>query len=98
VLAGVEARDDLARHLEDEFDLELLREAMLRASKRVEPLTWQAFRLVVEDGLSSHEAARRLGVRVAKVYVAKSRVQALVKLELQALEGCPAVEDPPEGA
>ena len=58
ILAGVQARDDLMRHLEDEFDLELLREATRRASHRVEPTTWEAFRLVVEDGLPSREGRR----------------------------------------
>jgi RNA polymerase sigma factor (sigma-70 family) len=93
ILAGVRARDDLMRHLEDEFDLELLREAMRRASHRVEPTTWEAFRLVVEDGLPSREAADRLGIKVARVYVAKSRVLALVQQELRALEGGPEVGD-----
>lgn len=85
VLDAAEARDDLERHLREEFDLELLREAMNRASRRVEPETWDAFRLVTEEGCSATEAAGRLGVKVAKVYVAKSRVLKLVREELRAL-------------
>jgi RNA polymerase sigma-70 factor (ECF subfamily) len=95
ILAGVRARDDLMRHLEDEFDLELLREAMRRVSRRVEPTTWEAFRLVVEDGLPSQEAADRLGIKVARVYVAKSRVLALVKQEIRTLGGDPEDGDVP---
>jgi RNA polymerase sigma-70 factor (ECF subfamily) len=86
MLEAAEAREDLEQHLHEEFDLELLREAMSRISRRVEPETWEAFRLVTEGGCSTAEAAARLGVKVAKVYVAKSRVLKLVRDELRALE------------
>src|ERR1700733_5928628 len=43
-LHSVEARDDLARRLEEAFDQELLQQAMDRVRLRVEPRTWEAFR------------------------------------------------------
>src|SRR5262245_36651884 len=45
VLANLEARDDLERRLQEQFDQDLLAEAMIRARLRVAPQTWEAFRL-----------------------------------------------------
>ncbi|HVK13031.1 MAG TPA: sigma-70 family RNA polymerase sigma factor [Gemmataceae bacterium] len=85
-LATVEARDDLAARLEAELDRELLDLAMLRVAHRVEPQTWQAFTLTAIDGLSGADAAARLGVPVAMVYVGRSRIQKMLKEELRLLE------------
>ncbi len=70
----VEARDDLARRLEAEFDLELLEEAERRVRRRVAPHTWEAYRLTAIEGLSGAEAAARLGMKVAAVFVSRSHV------------------------
>src|SRR5207247_4164837 len=51
LLQAVQARDDLAAKLEEEFDRELLEQAMLRVAQRVESHTWQAFQLLALDGL-----------------------------------------------
>ena len=51
------AREDLARRLEEEFDLELLEEAERRVRQRVAPHTWEAYRLTAIEGLSGTEAA-----------------------------------------
>ena len=85
-LATVEARDDLAARLEEEFDRELLDLAMLRVAQRVEPHTWQAFTLTALDGLAGPDAATRIGIPVAMVYVGRSRVQKMIKDEIQQLE------------
>jgi RNA polymerase sigma factor (sigma-70 family) len=42
LLLGLEARDDLVRRLEEQFDLELLEEASRRVRGRVQPRTWHA--------------------------------------------------------
>jgi RNA polymerase sigma-70 factor (ECF subfamily) len=86
-LESAEAREDLVRTLEEEFDLELLEEAKLRARLRVEPQTWQAFELLALGGLSGAEAAARLGMKVAAVFVARSRVQRLIQEEIARLDG-----------
>ena len=85
-LQSVEARDDLAARLEEEFDRELLDLAMLRVAQRVEPHTWQAFTLTALDGQSGSDVAARLDMPVAMVYVARSRVQKMLKDEIQLLE------------
>jgi len=64
----------------------LLDLAMLRVAQRVEAHTWQAFTLTALDGQSGSDVATRLGVPVAMVYVARSRVQKMLKDEIQALE------------
>jgi RNA polymerase sigma factor (sigma-70 family) len=87
VLQAVEARDDLVGRLEAEFDRELLDEAMARVCLRVEPHTWDAFRLLAVDGVSGAEAAGRLHMKVATVFVARSKVQRMLQEEMRVLEG-----------
>lgn len=86
-LQEVAAGDDLVRRLDDQFDQELLAAARERVQQRVEPATWEAFVLTAIDGLSGAEAAGRLGVKVATVFKAKSRVQLLLRDEVARLEG-----------
>lgn len=85
-LATLAARDDLAARIEEEFDRELLDVAMVRIAQRVEPHTWQAFTLTSLEGLTGPEAAARLSIPLAMVYVAKSRVQKMLKDEIRQLE------------
>lgn len=87
LLDTVAARDDLARHLEEEFDRELLDEAMRRVRLRVAPQTWQAFQLTAIDGLSGADAAARIPMQVAQVFVAKRRVQKMLQEEVAKLDG-----------
>ena len=86
-LLNAEAREDLLQHLEQEFDREILQEAMLRVRLRVAPQTWQAFWLTAYEGLSGAEAAGRIPMQVAQVYVAKRRVQKMLQEEVARLEG-----------
>jgi RNA polymerase sigma factor (sigma-70 family) len=92
ILLNAEAREDLVKHLEGEFDREILEEAMLRVRLRVAPQTWQAFWLTAWEGLSGAEAAQRIPMQVAQVYVAKRRVQRMLQEEVARLEG-PAAEE-----
>src|SRR5205807_5575302 len=85
----VEARDDLARRLEAEFDLELLEEAKRRVRQRAAPQTWEAYRLTAIEGLSGAEAAARLGMKVAAVFVSRSHVLKRLQSEVRALEDHP---------
>jgi RNA polymerase sigma-70 factor (ECF subfamily) len=86
-LENLAARDDLAARLQAEFDHELLEEAMTRVQERVEPHTWEAFRLMSVEGLSGAEAAARLPLSEAMVYVARGRVLRLLREEVRALGG-----------
>jgi RNA polymerase sigma-70 factor (ECF subfamily) len=86
LLETVEAGDDLVRRLDEQFDQELLAEAQARVQERVEPHTWEAFRLTALDGLSGAAAATRLGLKVATVYKAKSKVQQMLHEEVTRLD------------
>jgi RNA polymerase sigma-70 factor (ECF subfamily) len=52
-----------------------------------EATTWRAFWLLAVEGKSGEEAARSLGLSVGAVYVARSRVLARLKKQVQQLEG-----------
>jgi RNA polymerase sigma-70 factor (ECF subfamily) len=86
LLETVEAGDDLVRQLDEQFDQEVLVEAQARVRRRVEPHTWEAFRLTALEALSGAEAAARLGLKVATVYKAKSKVQQMLQEEIARLE------------
>jgi RNA polymerase sigma-70 factor (ECF subfamily) len=86
-LTTVEAREDLLRRLEEEFDLEVLEEAISRVRQRVEPSTWEAFRLTAVEAVPAVEVARRLNKKVATIYVARSKVQRMLQEEVQQLRG-----------
>jgi len=86
LLDNVQAKEDLLQHLEQEFDREILEEAMHRVRLRVAPQTWQAFWLTAWEGLSGAEAAERISMQVAQVYVAKRRVQKMLQDEVARLE------------
>lgn len=88
-LNALEARDDLQARLVDAFDHEVLEEATARVRLRVEPRTWDAFRLTALEGLSGAEAADRMGMSIAAVFKAKSKVQKMLREEVQRLEGGP---------
>ena len=86
LMLTVEAREDLAERLEQAFDLELLEAAKARVRLRVAPHTWEAFRLMAFEDLSVDEVAARAHLQVAMVYVAKSKVQKMLKEEIAKLE------------
>jgi RNA polymerase sigma-70 factor (ECF subfamily) len=86
-LESVEARDDLMELLNEQFDYELLDVAIVRIRLRVEPHTWEAFRLTAMEGLSGTVVADRLGIKVATVFKAKSKVQRMLREEIRRLEG-----------
>ncbi len=85
-ILALEARDDLVRKLEEAFDLELLEAAKARVRFRVAPHTWEAFRLVALEGLPVTEVAARLNLQVTLVYIAKSRVQKMLREEIGTLD------------
>ena len=87
LLQTVAARDDLVEHLKEEFDRELLEEAMARVRQRVEAHTWEAFALTALEGLSGAAVAQQLDLKVATVFKAKSKVQKMLQEEVARLEG-----------
>lgn len=85
-LDGTAARTSLVQDLEEEFDHELLEQALAQVQLRVAPHRWEAFRLTALEGLSGSEAAARLQMKVVTVFTAKSKIHRLLQQELQRLE------------
>jgi RNA polymerase sigma factor (sigma-70 family) len=85
-LHSIRARDDLIEHLKDQFDAEIVAVACARARARVEPQTWEAFRLTAYEGCSGDEVAARLGMSRATVFKAKSRVLGFLREEINPLD------------
>jgi RNA polymerase sigma-70 factor (ECF subfamily) len=83
----VDARDDLEQRLESLFDRDLFEIAKRRVEKRVKPVTWDAFRLTALEGLTGQDAARRLRIPVAHVFVARNRVQKRLQEEIRRMKG-----------
>lgn len=85
-LAAIPAQDDLTRRLEEACDQELFKEAAARVRLRVEPRTWTAFELLATEGKSGAEVAAELEMKVATVFVARSKVTRMLREELARLE------------
>ncbi|GAB5403167.1 MAG: sigma-70 family RNA polymerase sigma factor [Aureliella sp.] len=80
------AWDELADRIDTEYRSELLKQASALVERRVQSSTWQAYKLTAIDGISASDAASILKVKVADVYVSKSRVirklrEAIAELE-----------------
>ena len=75
-----------APRLASEWDQTLMEEmtrvAMLKVAGQVEPKTWQAFEATWIHGKPAPEVAGEMGIPVAHVYLAKSRVLARIRREL----------------
>ena len=83
------ARDDLAARIDAEYDRELFEMACESVRRRIEPQSWEAFRLLAIEGLSGREVAERLGMKPNTSFVARFRVQRMIQEEIERL-------DPPE--
>lgn len=79
LLENIPAREDLAARLERAYDTELLAIAMREVEERVQPHTWEAFRLLAMEGRSGMEVAERLGMQVNTAYVARTKVQRMIR-------------------
>jgi RNA polymerase sigma factor (sigma-70 family) len=81
------ANDDLTKVLQEEYERELLAEAMARVQLRVSPRDWEVFSALARDGRSGKEVAAEYGMSVAAAFMAKSRVQQKLADEVARLEG-----------
>jgi RNA polymerase sigma-70 factor, ECF subfamily len=75
----------LNRQWDEEHDRYVLDCVLDLVEEEFEPVTLQAFRRLALDGKSGAEAAEELGLSVAAVYVAKSRVLARIRQEAEGL-------------
>ncbi len=78
--------DELACRMEEEYQRELLEQAVLLVRPRVAESTWQAYQLTAIENRSAAQVAELLDLKVSEVYVAKSRMikrlrQAVAELE-----------------
>jgi RNA polymerase sigma-70 factor (ECF subfamily) len=82
-LEQVAADADIATELTEAMAGDMKRAHALseRVRAKVQPHTWQAFWLTTVGGEPAAEAARKLGMSTARVYVAKSRVIKLLQAE-----------------
>lgn len=76
---------DLNRQWDEEHDRYVLNCLLDLVEEEFEPTTLRAFRRLALDGISGAEAAQELGLSVAAVYVAKSRVLQRIRQEAEGL-------------
>lgn len=76
---------DLSRAWDRDHNTHVVRRLLELLQPDFEPLTWQAFRLVVFEGHTSQDAARVLGMSPVAVRVAKSRVLSRFRQEVEGL-------------
>jgi len=89
ILAFQEAREDLVDRIAKTFDLEILERAMAAVQARVAPHNWQAFVRTVLEGHPVAETALALGLHDGMVYVARCKIQKMLKREIERLESNP---------
>lgn len=65
---------------------ELLETSMSRIRQRVEPKSWEAFRLTALESLPAGEVASLLQMRVDAVYAARCRIQRMITREYKRLD------------
>ncbi len=86
LLSSVETEEDFLKNIEEECEKGMLEEAMLIVRRRVNDNTWQAFQMTALDGVSGLDVSRELEMAVTAVYKAKSRVQMLLKNEIERID------------
>ena len=86
-LDSIRAGDDLAARLSAQIDLEQLEKAKELVRGRVQPHTWTAYVATAEERRKPADVARELGMKVGAVYQAKHIVKALLKREIEILQG-----------
>ncbi len=86
LVSNTTANEDLEHRLREAFDKELLEVAMARVRLRIEPRTWDAFRLLAIDEWSGARAAEHLGMKIATVFVSRSKVLRMIREEVTRLD------------
>ena len=80
-----EERDD-SQIWDEEYERQLLAEAAEHVRPRFSATTWQAFWQTAVEGKSAPEISQALGISVGALYVARSRVLAKLRIEIEKLE------------
>jgi RNA polymerase sigma-70 factor (ECF subfamily) len=87
LLEAQTARNEDQAVWEREYEQRLFNWAAEQVCDRFHDSTWQAFWQTSVEGQSGKEVAERLGMTVAAVYLAKSRVMARLREQIQQLDG-----------
>jgi RNA polymerase sigma-70 factor (ECF subfamily) len=87
ILDDVQARDDLDRSLEHQARIDVLHAALEEVQRRVSPRDWMIFRRLSFEGRSGGELACELGMTVAAVFKAASRVRKRVVEQVREFGG-----------
>ena len=85
-LEQVSVVDAVEQVWEHKYRQSVFRVAADRIRHEFQSSTWQAFWLTSVEGKKTGEVAQFLGISVGAVYVARSRVLARLKKEIQSLE------------
>lgn len=83
---SLDAKDELAKCLETEWEQELLQLASGRVRKRVDAKTWQAFELLTIESQSAQQVSEKLGISLTSAYKAKSNIVKMLQEEVSLLE------------
>lgn len=81
------ADDHLADDWEADYQRSLAARAMERVKDEFQPATWEAFLLTAVEGQTPAQVSARVGLSVGAIYVAKSRVVARLRQEIERLQG-----------
>ena len=84
--------DSLQEQWDHEYDERVFSWAVDRVKGSFTDKTWQAFWQVSVEGKNARDVARDVGISVGAVYIAKSRVLARLKEQIQLLQGEPLEE------
>ncbi len=79
--------DDVEALWQREYERRLFIWAVEQVRGDFQEVTWRAFQLTAIEGKSGKEAAQTLGLSVAAVYLAKSRILARLKEQIRHLQG-----------
>lgn len=76
--------------IEEEWEREYQRQLAWQAMQAIQPefenTTWQAFWMTAVEGLSAADVRDRIGLSTGAIYVARSRVLARLKVEVERLQ------------
>lgn len=85
-IADEQALQSLADAIEKSWQEELFAAARQEVSGRVQSHTWQAWQMTAMEQITAAEAARRLNMPVSEVYVARSRVNRMLRESVSAMK------------
>jgi RNA polymerase sigma-70 factor (ECF subfamily) len=76
---------ELSRAWDEEHDRHVIVRLLAQCQSRFEPATWQAFQRLMIDGADARSVAAELDISPNAVYIAKSRVLAVLRQEAAGL-------------